>query len=159
MSSTTPAASSSTISTVALERELSQLTNINSILQHFLETVRKVNGDLSTMCNATTNSRILMSKWTDIMSQTDFTLDAINNNAWDPRELNGEEGSDEEEKGAEKEEEEEDERTLVERLRRVEQENTELSKTIENIAREKNARMNKRKGDPVYSNNRRKLQK
>ncbi|RCK54777.1 hypothetical protein Cantr_04768 [Candida viswanathii] len=157
MSSTTPATStsSSTISTVALERELSQLTNINSILQHFLETVRKVNGDLSTMCHATTNSRILMSKWTDIMSQTDFTLDAINNNAWDPRELNDEDGSDEEEK----DEEEEDERTLVERLRRVEQENTELSKTIENIAREKNARMNKRKGDPLHANNRRKLQK
>lgn len=155
--------SSNTISTVALERELSQITNINNILLNFHQTIQKVNHDLNLICNSTTNSRILMNKWTDIMSQTDFTLDAINNPSWDPRkleqELNNNKQEDQEVEEEDDDEDEDVEQKLENELHRIEQENSELSKTIENIAKEKNTRMNKRKidGSSTGYNGRRKL--
>ena len=144
--------SSNNISTVALERELSQITNINNILQNFLLTIQKVNIDLNQICNATTNSRILMNKWTDIMSQTDFTLDAINNDSWDPRKLEHDLASKYNEYEEEEEEEQDDddyEQELENQLHQIEQQNSDLSKTIETIAKENNAKMNKRKGDTI----------
>ncbi|KAK6897535.1 hypothetical protein K6H09_000238 [Candida tropicalis] len=155
--------SSNTISTVALERELSQITNINNILLNFHQTIQKVNHDLNSICNSTTNSRILMNKWTDIMSQTDFTLDAINNPSWDPRkleqELNNNKQEDQEVEEEDDDEDEDVEQKLENELHRIEQENSELSKTIENIAKEKNTRMNKRNidGSSTGYNGRRKL--
>ena len=152
--------SSNTISTVALERELSQITNINNILLNFHQTIQKVNHDLNLICNSTTNSRILMNKWTDIMSQTDFTLDAINNPSWDPRKLEQELNKNQDQEDDNDDDNDEDvEQELENELHRIEQENSELSKTIENIAKEKNTRMNKRKidGSSTGYNGRRKL--
>ena len=53
-------------------------------MEQFLQTIEKVNGDLNQINNGATNTMILMNKWTDIMSQADFTLDVINNSGWIP---------------------------------------------------------------------------
>lgn len=148
MSSTpvTPQTNSSskvTVSTsreVALEQELSQITNINAVLEQFLQTIEKVNGDLNQINNGATNTMILMNKWTDIMSQADFTLDVINNSGWIPNdEYDNEFGEGQQQQQDDNEDEEE----IEAKLRALEQENLEISKKIENQAKEKNAKMNR----------------
>lgn len=148
MSSTpvTPQTNSSskvTVSTsreVALEQELSQITNINAVLEQFLQTIEKVNGDLNQINNGATNTMILMNKWTDIMSQADFTLDVINNSGWIPNdEYDNEFG----EGRQQQQDDNEDEEEIEAKLRALEQENLEISKKIENQAKEKNAKMNR----------------
>lgn len=148
MSSTpvTPQTNSSskvTVSTsreVALEQELSQITNINAVLEQFLQTIEKVNGDLNQINNGATNTMILMNKWTDIMSQADFTLDVINNSGWIPNdEYDNEFGEGQQQQQDDNEDEEE----IEAKLRALEQENLEISKKIENQAKEKNANMNR----------------
>lgn len=148
MSSTpvTPQTNSSskvTVSTsreVALEQELSQITNINAVLEQFLQTIEKVNGDLNQINNGATNTMILMNKWTDIMSQADFTLDVINNSGWIPNdEYDNEFG----ERQQQQQDDNEDEEEIEAKLRALEQENLEISKKIENQAKEKNAKMNR----------------
>ena len=148
MSSTpvTPQKNSSskvTVSTsreVALEQELSQITNINAVLEQFLQTIEKVNGDLNQINNGATNTMILMNKWTDIMSQADFTLDVINNSGWIPNdEYDNEFGEGQQQQQDDNEDEEE----IEAKLRALEQENLEISKKIENQAKEKNAKMNR----------------
>ena len=148
MSSTpvTPQTNSSskvTVSTsreVALEQELSQITNINAVLEQFLQTIEKVNGDLNQINNGATNTMILMNKWTDIMSQADFTLDVINNSGWIPNdEYDNEFGEGQQQQQDDNEDEEE----IEAKLRAIEQENIEISKKIENQAKEKNAKMNR----------------
>ena len=135
MSSTpvTPQTNSSskvTVSTsreVALEQELSQI-------------IEKVNGDLNQINNGATNTMILMNKWTDIMSQADFTLDVINNSGWIPNdEYDNEFG----EGQRQQQDDNEDEEEIEAKLRALEQENLEISKKIENQAKEKNAKMNR----------------
>ncbi|KGU24706.1 hypothetical protein MG7_03650 [Candida albicans P34048] len=148
MSSTpvTPQTNSSskvTVSTsreVALEQELSQITNINAVLEQFLQTIEKVNGDLNQINNGATNTMILMNKWTDIMSQADFTLDVINNSGWIPNdEYDNEFGEGQQQQ----QDDNEDEQEIEAKLRALEQENLEISKKIENQAKEKNANMNR----------------
>lgn len=148
MSSTpvTPQTNSSskvTVSTsreVALEQELSQITNINAVLEQFLQTIEKVNGDLNQINNGATNTMILMNKWTDIMSQADFTLDVINNSGWIPNdEYDNEFGEGQQQQQDDNEDEEE----IEAKLRALEQENLEISKKIENQVKEKNAKMNR----------------
>ena len=148
MSSTpvTPQTNSSskvTVSTsreVALEQELSQITNINAVLEQFLQTIEKVNGDLNQINNGATNTMILMNKWTDIMSQADFTLDVINNSGWIPNdEYDNEFGEGQQQQQDDNEDEEE----IEANVRALEQENLEISKKIENQAKEKNAKMNR----------------
>lgn len=148
MSSTpvTPQTNSSskvTVSTsreVALEQELSQITNINAVLEQFLQTIEKVNGDLNQINNGATNTMILMNKWTDIMSQADFTLDVINNSGWIPNdEYDNEFGEGQQQQ----QDDNEDEQEIEAKLRALEQENLEISKKIENQAKEKNAKMNR----------------
>lgn len=148
MSSTpvTPQTNSSskvTVSTsreVALEQELSQITNINAVLEQFLQTIEKVNSDLNQINNGATNTMILMNKWTDIMSQADFTLDVINNSGWIPNdEYDNEFGEGQQQQQDDNEDEEE----IEAKLRALEQENLEISKKIENQAKEKNAKMNR----------------
>lgn len=148
MSSTpvTPQTNSSskvTVSTsreVALEQELSQITNINAVLEQFLQTIEKVNGDLNQINNGATNTMILMNKWTDIMSQADFTLDVINNSGWIPNdEYDNEFGEGQQQQQDDNEDKEE----IEAKLRALEQENLEISKKIENQAKEKNAKMNR----------------
>lgn len=138
MSSTpvTPQTNSSskvTVSTsreVALEQELSQITNINAVLEQFLQTIEKVNGDLNQINNGATNTMILMNKWTDIMSQADFTLDVINNSGWIPNdEYDNEFGEGQQQQQDDNEDEEE----IEAKLRALEQENLEISKKIEKI--------------------------
>lgn len=140
----------STSREVALEQELSQITNINTVLEQFLHTIEKVNGDLNQINNGATNTMILMNKWTDIMSQADFTLDVINNSGWIPNdEYDNEFGErhqqqDEEEEEEEKDDNDDDDEEEIEaKLRALEQENLEISKKIESHAREKNAKMNR----------------
>ena len=148
MSSTpvTPQTNSSskvTVSTsreVALEQELSQITNINAVLEQFHQTIEKVNGDLNQINNGATNTMILMNKWTDIMSQADFTLDVINNSGWIPNdEYDNEFGEGQQQQ----QDDNEDEQEIEAKLRALEQENLEISKKIENQAKEKNAKMNR----------------
>lgn len=125
---------------VALEQELSQITNINAVLEQFLQTIEKVNGDLNQINNGATNTMILMNKWTDIMSQADFTLDVINNSGWIPNdEYDNEFGEGQQQQQDDNEDEEE----IEAKLRALEQENLEISKKIENQAKEKNAKMNR----------------
>lgn len=135
MSSTpvTPQTNSSskvTVSTsreVALEQELSQITNINAVLEQFLQTIEKVNGDLNQINNGATNTMILMNKWTDIMSQADFTLDVINNSGWIPNdEYDNEFGEGQQQQQDDNEDEEE----IEAKLRALEQENLEISKRL-----------------------------
>ena len=135
MSSTpvTPQTNSSskvTVSTsreVALEQELSQITNINAVLEQFLQTIEKVNGDLNQINNGATNTMILMNKWTDIMSQADFTLDVINNSGWIPNdEYDNEFG----EGQRQQQDDNEDEEEIEAKLRALEQENLEISKRL-----------------------------
>ena len=130
----------STSREVALEQELSQITNINIVLEQFLHTIEKVNGDLNQINNGATNTMILMNKWTDIMSQADFTLDVINNSGWIPNdEYDNEFGEGQQQQQDDNEDEEE----IEAKLRALEQENLEISKKIENQAKEKNAKMNR----------------
>lgn len=130
----------STSREVALEQELSQITNINAVLEQFLQTIEKVNGDLNQINNGATNTMILMNKWTDIMSQADFTLDVINNSGWIPNdEYDNEFGEGQQQQQDDNEDEEE----IEAKLRALEQENLEISKKIENQAKEKNAKMNR----------------
>ena len=90
--------------------------------------------------NGATNTMILMNKWTDIMSQADFTLDVINNSGWIPNdEYDNEFGEGQQQQQDDNEDEEE----IEAKLRALEQENLEISKKIENQAKEKNAKMNR----------------
>ena len=109
-------------------------------MEQFLQTIEKVNGDLNQINNGATNTMILMNKWTDIMSQADFTLDVINNSGWIPNdEYDNEFGEGQQQQQDDNEDEEE----IEAKLRALEQENLEISKKIENQAKEKNAKMNR----------------
>ncbi|EMG45931.1 hypothetical protein SBY92_004592 [Candida maltosa Xu316] len=124
------------ITSYALEQELEQITQINQTLDQFLGTIEKINGDLNQINTGATNSLILMNKWIDIISRADFTLSTMNNNGWNFEGDNEDYGSDDLTM---------EEKELSNRLRIIEQENVSISKKIENIAKEKNSRMNRRK--------------
>ena len=68
-----------------------------------------------------------MNKWTDIMSQADFTLDVINNSGWIPNdEYDNEFGEGQQQQQDDNEDEEE----IEAKLRALEQENLEISKRL-----------------------------
>ena len=96
-------------------------------MEQFLQTIEKVNGDLNQINNGATNTMILMNKWTDIMSQADFTLDVINNSGWIPNdEYDNEFGEGQQQQQDDNEDEEE----IEAKLRALEQENLEISKRL-----------------------------
>lgn len=73
---------------VALERELAQLTHINEVIGKLITSIDSTNKGINEVNDSITNTNALMSKWIQILSQTSYTRDIINNSTWNGEEMN-----------------------------------------------------------------------
>lgn len=73
---------------VALERELAQLTHINEVISRLIESIDSTNKGIHHVNDSITNTNALMFKWIQILSQTSYTRDIINNSTWNGEDMN-----------------------------------------------------------------------
>lgn len=136
--STTPSTGPSTGSTgrqFALERELAQLTRINSTVANLIQTIKFTNTSVDKMNDSSNNTHILLDQWIRILSQTNYTNSIIENRNWHGIESN-KEVEDESDDGYELRLRYE--RDLLEQLREVEDDNAKLRDRIEKRDEERN---------------------
>ncbi|KAG7666251.1 uncharacterized protein J8A68_000204 [[Candida] subhashii] len=118
---------------LALRNELTKLTEISASLQSAVSTIKTINKNITTMNNANEGAIKLLDKYTNILSESTFTHDMIDNEDWKPQELDANDSFDEENY----ENEEED---LLKRLNAIEGENDSLKNRVDKILNEKQAR-------------------
>ncbi|EGV61480.1 hypothetical protein PSN45_000148 [Yamadazyma tenuis] len=72
---------------VALERELAQLTQINSVVGKLVSTIQTANSDIHKVHGSINNTNELLFKWVQILSQTTYTKDIISNSNWNGEDI------------------------------------------------------------------------
>lgn len=107
---------------IALEKELQQLTAINASVATMIEAIRSTQTNIMKTQESTENTDKLLNQWIRILSQTNFTNEILQNPHW-----NGSTEIDDEEIELKLTEEQE----LINDLNELINENSELSKTIE----------------------------
>ncbi|CUM52786.1 uncharacterized protein AC631_03037 [Debaryomyces fabryi] len=107
---------------IALEKELQQLTAINTSVATMIEAIRSTQTNIMKTQESTENTDKLLNQWIRILSQTNFTNEILQNPHW-----NGSTEIDDEEIEIKLNEEQE----LINDLNELINENSELSKTIE----------------------------
>ncbi|ODV78996.1 uncharacterized protein CANTADRAFT_21778 [Suhomyces tanzawaensis NRRL Y-17324] len=132
---------SSNIHTTALERELAQLERINSTISRLISTIRTTHTNIDSMNESSNNTHILLDQWIRILSQTNFTHEIIND-GW-----NGE--------TADVEGLAELEKSLLEELASLEDENGALRRKIDE--KEKERQETESKQEEIATRRRREL--
>ncbi|KAK6459377.1 DASH complex subunit Duo1-domain-containing protein [Scheffersomyces xylosifermentans] len=142
LSSSTKIATGSPNRQIALERELTQLTRINSTIANLIETVKFTNSNIAKINESGNNTHTLLDQWIRILSQTNFTHDIINDPNW-----NGvEDQQDDDTVERELAQKSALEQQLLNDLSKLESENSDLAKRIENRENEKEL-INQRKNE------------
>lgn len=72
---------------IALERELSQLTEVNKVIGNLISTIQNTNKDIHKVNDSINHTNDLIFKWVQIISQTSFTKDIINNSNWNGEDI------------------------------------------------------------------------
>lgn len=121
--------STSTGRQFALERELAQLTRINSTVANLIQTIKFTNTSVDKMNDSSNNTHILLDQWIRILSQTNYTNSIIDNRNWHGIESNKEVEDENNEDGYELRLRYE--RDLLEQLKDVEGDNAKLRDRIE----------------------------
>ena len=121
--------STSTGRQFALERELAQLTRINSTVANLIQTIKFTNTSVDKMNDSSNNTHILLDQWIRILSQTNYTNSIIDNRNWHGIESNKEVEDENNEDGYELRLRYE--RDLIEQLKDVEGDNAKLRDRIE----------------------------
>lgn len=121
--------STSTGRQFALERELAQLTRINSTVANLIQTIKFTNTSVDKMNDSSNNTHILLDQWIRILSQTNYTNSIIDNRNWHGIESNKEVEDENNEDGYELRLRYE--RDLLEQLKDVEGDNAKLRDQIE----------------------------
>lgn len=121
--------STSTGRQLALERELAQLTRINSTVANLIQTIKFTNTSVDKMNDSSNNTHILLDQWIRILSQTNYTNSIIDNRNWHGIESNKEVEDENNEDGYELRLRYE--RDLLEQLKDVEGDNAKLRDRIE----------------------------
>lgn len=121
--------STSTGRQFALERELAQLTRINSTVANLIQTIKFTNTSVDKMNDSSNNTHILLDQWIRILSQTNYTNSIIDNRNWHGIESNKEVEDENNEDGYELRLRYE--RDLLEQLKDIEGDNAKLRDRIE----------------------------
>lgn len=76
-----------------LKRELAQLTEINGVMDHLIDSIKTTQVNVHKSEVATDHTASLLEKWIRILSQTSFTSEVLRNPKWDgnPEEINDDE--------------------------------------------------------------------
>ncbi|ODQ79047.1 hypothetical protein BABINDRAFT_28300, partial [Babjeviella inositovora NRRL Y-12698] len=67
---------------LALERELEQLTAVNSTMSSVLESIGSTKSNLTTLLQATNQTNSLLELWIKILNQANFNQELINDTTW-----------------------------------------------------------------------------
>ncbi|KAI3405492.2 hypothetical protein KGF56_001510 [Candida oxycetoniae] len=132
----------------ALEKELQHLTRINSTLCLLHDSIFKISQDMDKLNKATSNTMEMMSKWTKIIQQANFTHEMIDNKQWNPSKQEKQEQeriNQSENTNDDDDDDEEDKqlRILARKLIALESENMILNRSLEREVSEKRDRWNK----------------
>lgn len=114
---------------LALEKEYQQLLKVNDTMDTLINTIQKSQVDITKTKNSANHTTILLEKWIQILSQTEFTNKVLNNPKWDGtfgvNEILNDEAQD-----IKIEEKLNEEQLLIDELNRLENENDHLTNTL-----------------------------
>lgn len=121
---------------LALEKELAQLTNVNSTIDSLLESIQKSQININKTKQSTDHTSKLLEDWIRILSQTEFTNQILNNPKWDGKFSKMKENNENDENDDYDEEIEitnkfNQEQKLINELNNLENENNQLLDEIE----------------------------